>query len=192
MTDHNRSISEIGGDHGRSGFAARTSELMSVIYEELRRLAHYHMRCEPAGHTLQTTAIVHEAYLRLARQKGVEWQSPAHFHAIASQMIRRVLVDHARASQSTKRGGGRTRIALSDCAQHDETQPIDVLALDEALRELADLHQRQCRVVELRYFGGLSIEETAAALEVSPGTVKGDWRVARVWLKHRLESERMQ
>jgi RNA polymerase sigma-70 factor, ECF subfamily len=166
-----------------------TSELMPLIYDELRRLTHRYMGREPIGHTLQTTAIVHEAYLRLAQQERSAWCNRAQFYAVASQMVRRVLVDHARARLAQKRGGGAMPLGLTEMSSEEPVAPIDVLALDEALLELASLDARQCRVVELRYFGGLSIEETAEALGVSIGTVKGDWRIARAWLKERLEGE---
>lgn len=188
MADTDRSRSDPGGEQGLPT-PSRVTDLIPLIYEELRHLAHFHMRREPAGHTLQTTAVVHEAYLRMARQQGVRWESRSQFFAVASQMIRRVLVDHARARNSQKRGGRARPVAVSTALANETMHVVDVLALDEALSELAELDERQSRVVELRYFGGLSIQEIAQALSVSPRTVKGDWRIARVWLKQRLDSE---
>jgi RNA polymerase sigma factor (TIGR02999 family) len=159
--------------------------LVPIVYDELRRLAHHYMRGERPAHTLQTTALVNEVYLRLAGIKGLQWRDRAHFFAMAGTLMRRVLVDYARRQGRGKRGGG---IAVTSLDGHAITPApsVDIIALDEALQRLAAVDPQQCRVVELRFFGGLSIEETAAALEISPATVKRDWTTARAWLHHEL------
>jgi RNA polymerase sigma factor (TIGR02999 family) len=159
--------------------------LVPLVYGELRRLAHHYMRGERPGHPLQTTALVNEVYLRLAGIKGLQWRDRAHFFAMAGTLMRRVLVDYARRQGRGKRGGG---IAVTSLDGHAITPApsVDIIALDEALQRLAAVDPQQCRVVELRFFGGLSIEETAAALEISPATVKRDWTTARAWLHHEL------
>ena len=159
--------------------------LIPIVYEELRRLAHHYMRGERAGHTLQTTALVNEAYLRLVDIERIEWRSRGHFFAMAATVMRRVLVDHARERARDKRGGGVVFTTLAE--QGITSSPaIDVLALDEALDRLADMDPQQARIVELRYFTGLTIEETAVALGISSATVKRDWTWARAWLYQRL------
>jgi RNA polymerase sigma factor (TIGR02999 family) len=158
-----------------------------AIYDELHRLAQNALRREGSerSHTLQTTALVHEAWLRLADQKRVEWQNRAHFCAIAARMMRRVLVDYARARNAEKRGGGAHAITLEDaCA--DVSSAVDLTALDDALRALESMDPGQARLVELRYFAGLTIDETAEALGVSPATVKREWAIARAWLRREL------
>lgn len=159
--------------------------LVPIVYDELRRLAHYYMQGERAGHTLQTTALVNEAYLRLAGIKGLQWRDRAHFFAMAGTLMRRVLVDHARRQQRDKRGGG---VSVTSLDGHAVTAApsVDIVALDQALERLAAVDPQQSRVVELRFFGGLSIEETAEALGISPATVKRDWTTARTWLHHEL------
>ena len=171
------------------GRESATHELLPLVYAELRALAAQHLQQERQDHTLQPTALVHEAYLRMIDQSCQDWKSRAHFFAVASVMIRRILVDHARARATRKRGGDRQRVSLDSAqsGQPDQPDEIDVLALDEAMIALRALNERQCRVVELRYFGGLSVEETAHVLEISPATVKSDFRLARAWLRHRLE-----
>jgi RNA polymerase sigma factor (TIGR02999 family) len=146
------------------------------------------MRRERADHTLQPTALVHEAYLRLIDSSQVDWQGKTHFMAVAATQMRRVLTDHARAHQARKRGGGIRLMSLDENVAGGADDAVDMLALDEALEKLARRSARQSRVVELRYFGGLSVEEVAAMLDVSPGTVKGDWRVAKAWLARELGS----
>lgn len=163
-----------------------TDQLMPLVYDELRGLAEHLMAQERVDHTLQATALVNEAYMRLVDQTQVDWQGRAHFCAVASEMIRRILVDHARKRSAAKHGGGASRVDLTDVLDLSEEIGVDLLGLDEALQELRALHERQARVVELRFFGGLSVEETAAVLEVSPRTAKGDWRLARAWLRERL------
>ena len=165
--------------------------LLPDAYQELRRLAAAYLRRERPGQTLQPTALVHEAYLRLAKDKPGRWQNRAHFCAIAANAMRQILVERARARGALKRGGGQPRVTLVDgieaVAGKDGPAPIDLLALDQALTRLAELDPRQARIIELRYFGGLSLEETADALEVAPATVKRDWSVARAFLARELD-----
>jgi RNA polymerase sigma factor (TIGR02999 family) len=170
----------------RNGDQNAVNELMLLVYKDLRRLAGHLLRSERAGHTLQPTALVHEAYLRLIEQNQVDWESRAQFLAVAAQMLRRVLVDHARGKHRAKRGGGVTLLCVEEIAA--PTTPVDVLALDEALNALAQLDIQQSRIVELRFFAGASITETATSLGISPATVKRDWAFARAWLYRRLES----
>lgn len=160
--------------------------LMPLVYEELRLLAHRHLGRERAGHTLQTTALVHEAYLRLVDQKETRWRNRAHFIAIASQMMRRILVDYARARGYAKRGGGARRVSLDEAMVVSDERADDVVALDDALSTLAQFDERKSRMVELRFFGGLSIEETAEVLGVSLGTVMRDWTLAKAWLQREI------
>jgi RNA polymerase sigma factor (TIGR02999 family) len=170
-----------------SGNQAALDELLPLVYDELRRQARRYMRAQPAGHTLQTTALVHEAYLRLVDQSAVEWKSRAHFFGVASKAMRSILVDHARARNAAKRGGSARAITLDDAGGIAGVQAsVDVLALDEALGRLAQLDERKSKLVELRYFGGLGIDEAAAVLAVSPATVKRDWTTARAWLRREL------
>jgi RNA polymerase sigma factor (TIGR02999 family) len=165
--------------------------LLPDAYQELRRLAAAYLRRERPGQTLQPTALVHEAYLRLAKDKPGRWQNRAHFCAIAANAMRQILVERARARGALKRGGGQPRVTLVDgieaAAGNDGPAQIDLLALDQALTRLAELDPRQARIVELRYFGGLSLEETADALDVAPATVKRDWTVARAFLARELD-----
>ncbi len=170
-----------------NGEPSAAGRLLPLIYDELRALAGRYMEQERADHTLQATGLVHEAYLKLIDQSRVDWKNRAHFFAVAAEMIRRVLVDHARGHLSAKRGGGVGRITLSDATGAPEADPIDLLDLDEALDELGALNERHRRVIELRFFGGLSVDESAHVLEVSPQTVRLDWRMARGWLRQRLE-----
>jgi RNA polymerase sigma factor (TIGR02999 family) len=170
------------------GDQAALEDLMPLIYDELRRLAHRHLRREQAGQTLQTTALVNEAYLRLVDQARTELHSRAHFFAIASRQMRRILVDHYRSRRYAKRGGGAAHVDIEQtCVATPEKAP-EVVALDDALTELASFDERKCRVVELRFFAGLSIEDTAIALGVSQGTVMRDWTLARAWLQRAIIS----
>jgi RNA polymerase sigma-70 factor (ECF subfamily) len=163
------------------------NRLLAVIYDDLHAQAARAMRREGGEHTLQATALVHEAYLRLVDQKHVDWKNRAHFFAIAAQSMRRVLVDHARGRLAEKRGGGVEKVTLSDAAVgSNDDDAVDVLALHDALERLAALDADQARVVELRYFGGMNIDETAEALGISAATVKREWAVARAWLKREL------
>ncbi len=165
------------------------ADLMPLVYSELRAIAGKQLQSERRNHTLQATALANEAYLRLVDQKDVDWKGRAHFLAVAAEVVRRILVDHARKKGAAKRGGGAAQVTLTlgDVLQAPgDRNEIDLLALDEAMKELAALSNRQSRVVELRFFGGLSVEETAYTLGVSERTVKGDWRMAKAWLRRRL------
>ena len=163
-------------------------QLMSVVYQELHRLAHHYMRRESAGHTLQTSALVNEAFLRLVDQRAVHWRNRAHFFGIAAQMMRRILVDYARSRRYAKRGGGDRTLSLDEALIVSEERGAEVVALDEALGKLASFDPRKGQIVELRFFGGLSIEETAEVLAVSPGTVMRDWTLAKAWLRREMSN----
>jgi len=163
-------------------------KLMPLVYAELHRLAKRYMGREHAGHTLQTSALVNEAYLRLIDARSVRWQNRAHFFAVSAQIMRRILVDFARAKQNLKHGGGARQVTLDEGLVISPESGADLLALDEALERLAVLNERQSRVVELRYFGGLNEDEVAEALKVSPRTVRSDWSLARAWLYRELSS----
>jgi RNA polymerase sigma-70 factor (ECF subfamily) len=165
-----------------NGDAEALDALMPLVYEELRRLAQHYLGREKAGHTLSSTALVHEAYLRLVTQKEVTWQNRAHFFGVASRMMRRILVDHARRHAYAKRGGGAMTLSLDEALAAGKPREMDLVALDDALDTLAKLDERQSRMVELRFFGGLSIEETSEVLGVSAPTVKREWATARAWL----------
>jgi len=169
-----------------NGDKAALNQLMPLVYDELRRLAHHYMGRERAAQTLQTTALVNEAYLRLIDQRSVQWQNRAHFFGIASQMMRRILVDHARSRHYLKRGGGAHQLALDESMIVPQERAADVVALDDALTALAQIDQRKSHIVEMRFFGGLSIEETAEVLGVSPGTVMRDWTLAKAWLRREI------
>jgi RNA polymerase sigma factor (TIGR02999 family) len=171
-----------------NGNPGALDDLMPVVYDELRRLARRHMRLEGPGHTLQTTALVNEAYIRLVDQKRVTWQNRAHFFGIAAQLIRRLLVDHARARHRLKRGGAALKVEWSEQLSPPASRQMDLVALDDALNRLANLEPQKSRIVELRFFGGLSIEETAEALNISQATVKRDWSFARAWLHREMTS----
>jgi RNA polymerase sigma factor (TIGR02999 family) len=169
------------------GDQAALDHLMPVVYDELHRVAAAYLRREPAGHTLQPTALVHEAYLRLVDESRVDWHSRAHFFGAAARLMRQILVDHARRRHAAKRGGGALKVTVSEASASYAPPDIDMLALDHALTELAALDPQQGRVVELRFFGGLSIEETAEVLAISPTTVKRDWTTAKAFLRRRLK-----
>jgi RNA polymerase sigma factor (TIGR02999 family) len=165
-----------------NGDQSAADSLMPLVYAELRRLAGSYLRRERSDHTLQSTALVHEAYMRLVDQRAVQWKSRAHFYGIAAQMIRRILVDYARAQDAGKRGAGAIKLAIEDAPALSVPQDLDLLRLDEALKGLAALDERQSRVVKLRFFTGLSVEETAEVLQISTATVKREWSSARAWL----------
>jgi RNA polymerase sigma factor (TIGR02999 family) len=171
----------------RSGDRTSLDDLFAILYPELRKLAGGCFRQEGSGHVLQPTALVNEAYVRLIGQRQLEWQNRAHFLGAVAQVMRRILVDHARANQAGKRGGGRVAVALHEADVIAEPPRVELLALDEALRELEGVSSRQARIVELRYFGGLSVPETAEALGMNPRTVDRDWAAARVWLRRKLQ-----
>ncbi|MBZ5544595.1 MAG: sigma-70 family RNA polymerase sigma factor [Acidobacteriia bacterium] len=162
-------------------------KLTPLVYKELRRLAHRYMARERPGHTLQTTALVHEVYLRLVDERGVSWQNRAHFFAICARTMRRILIDFARARQYQKRGGEAAHVSLDNALGIARQPVVDLVALDDALNHLASLDPRKSQVVELRFFGGLSVEETAEVLKISPETVMRDWKMAKAWLARELQ-----
>jgi RNA polymerase sigma-70 factor (ECF subfamily) len=165
------------------------SKLMPLVYNELRRLARGYMRRERPDHTLQATALVHEAYLKLVKQRSVDWQGRSHFFGIAAQLMRRILIDHARGHLREKRGGAQEVLPLDEALLFSPRQSAELVRLDEALERLAKLDPRQSKIVELRFFGGLSVEETAGFLGISPKTVKRDWSMAKAWLRSELRQE---
>ena len=169
-----------------NGDKSARDELMPLVYEELHRLAHRYMGRERIGHTLQTSGLVNEAYLRLIDQSQVHWQNRAHFFGIAAQMMRRILVDYARSRQGAKRGGGAQQVSFDEALIVSEERADEIVLLDDALQDLAQFDQRKSQIVELRFFGGLSIEETAELLNVSPGTVMRDWTLAKAWLRKQI------
>lgn len=162
-------------------------QLMPAVYQEVRRLARSYLRRERPDHTLQATALVNEAYMRLIDQRAVKWQNRAHFFGIAAQIMRRILVDHARMRQADKRGSGQAAVLLDEALEVASGRNLDVVALHDALTTLADLDERQARIVELRFFGGLSIEEAAEVMQLSPATIKRELAAARAWLRQELE-----
>lgn len=178
----------------RAGDADALPSLVPLVYRELRQIAARYLARERGGHLLQSTALVHEAFLKLCDQSRVDWQNRAHFYGVAAQLMRRILVDQARHNKRQKRGGAGIAVSLTDAAgdvlaPSSDVHPVDALALDRALTRLEAFDPTQARVVELRFFGGLSIEETASVMEVSTGTVKREWAVARAWLYRELEGE---
>ena len=164
-------------------------QLMPLVYDELRRMARNYMRRQPSGHTFQTTELIHEAYLKLADGEERNWQNRAHFFGVAAKAMRHILVDYARSKHSQKRGGWQERITFAEDAAISNNRPGEIVALDDALNQLAVLDERKSRVVEMKFFGGLKTEEIAAVLKLSPETVKRDWSFARTWLLREL-SER--
>ena len=192
IVDHARMTTEPPGEvtrllaSWRDGDPAALDRLLALVEHELRRRARWHLRRERARHTLQTTALVNEAYLRLVRQEEVSWQNRAHFFAIASQAMRRILVDHAKGNRRLKRGGGAPVVSLEDVAVIAPERSAELLALDAALEKLQRLDPRKARMVEMRYFAGLSVEEAAEVLAVSPATVMRDWRLAKAWLQREI------
>jgi RNA polymerase sigma-70 factor, ECF subfamily len=165
-----------------------TPDVLPLVYDELRRLAAHYLRRERRDHTLQPTALVHEAYLRLAAQDRVRWRNRAHFMGVAAQLMRRVLVDHARANHAQKRGGNDTRVSIEDVDPGTDAPSADIFALDEALTKLAAIDPRQARIVELRYFGGLTVEEAGELMTLSAATIKREWQMARAWIHRELRS----
>ena len=165
-----------------NGDRAALDQLVPLVYDELRRLAHHYMRQEREGHTLQTTALVNEAYVRLIDQNSVHWQGRAHFFAIAAQMMRRILVDYARSRRYAKRGGEARQVSFDESAIVSPEKGAELVAVDEALTDLAERDARKSKIVELRFFGGLNIEETAEVMGISPTTVQREWRSAKAWL----------
>ena len=172
-----------------NGDRAALDKLVPVVEQELRRLAHHYMSRERAGHTLQTTALVNEAFVRLVHRKGIQWQNRAHFFGIAAQLMRTILVDHARSHACAKRGGGAGKLELNEALVMSQHKASEVIALDEALKELELIDPQQSRIVELRFFGGLTIEEAAEVLHVSPATIKREWSTAKAWLYRELAKQ---
>jgi RNA polymerase sigma factor (TIGR02999 family) len=172
----------VGNPHDRAALDA----LLPAVYAELKALAGSYLRRERPDHTLQPTALVHEAYLRLTEQHGVDWRDKAQLFGVAAQMMRRILVNHAEARNAAKRGGHVTRVTLDESVSWEGSREVDIVALDEALTRLAELDMRQARVVELRFFAGLTIEETGEVLDISPATVKREWTMAKAWLRSEL------
>lgn len=186
MTTHStHEVSQLLAAWG-DGDETALDQLLPLIYRELRQQAEWYMRRERDGHVLQTTALVHEAYLRLADCREMKWQNRAHFFAVAAQMMRRVLVEFARADKAEKRGGEMNQVSLAEALAVADQRGTDLIALDDALNTLASLNPRQCRVVELRFFGGLNHEEIAEVLKVSVGTARRDWSLAQAWLFNQL------
>ena len=179
-------MSDPGGDRGGPQ-DLNVDALLPLVYQELRRLAAGYLRREKPGQTLQPTALVHEAYMRLMKDRPDRWQNRAHFCAIAAHSMRQILIERARARGAVKRGGARPRVTLDEGLVAGEDRSIDLLALDEALERLAQLDPEQARLVELRFFGGLTVEETAEAMNISPATVKRHWTVAKAWLTRELQ-----
>lgn len=169
-----------------AGRAGAESQLLPLVYDELRRVASGYMRRERPGHTLQATALVHEAYIQLVDQTRVTWRNRTHFFAVAAQLMRRILVDHARSHNAQKRGGPAPKLSLEEAAEWFEDRDVTLEALDDALSTLAQLDPRQGRIVELRFFGGLTVDETAEVLGISVPTVEREWRMARAWLHSQL------
>jgi RNA polymerase sigma-70 factor, ECF subfamily len=172
-----------------AGDRAAFDHLLPIVYQELRRMAGAYLRQENPGHTLQPTALVHETWLRLIDQTRVNWQNRAQFFGVAAQMMRRILVDHAKAKHREKRGGDAVKLSLDDVVNLSQERVTDLLALNDALDDLSRIDGRKSRVIELRYFGGFSVEETAQILEVSPETVIRDWKMAKAWLYQQIKRE---
>jgi len=173
----------------QQGDQSALNKLTPLVYDELRRIAHRYVQRENYGHTLETTALVNEAYLRLAGQKKIDWQNRSHFFAFTAQVMRHILIDHARRRHYVKHGGNVQRVSLAEAEAMSQERARELVAMDEALDELAQFDPRKSRVVELRYFGGLDLEETAEVLEVSIMTVRRDWRAAKAWLYRRMKDE---
>jgi RNA polymerase sigma factor (TIGR02999 family) len=185
MSEPSQDVTQLLGQW-QGGDREALNALTPLVYNELRRLAQSYINRERANHTLQGTALVHEAYLRLIDQRQVEWRSRNHFFALAAELIRRILVDHARAKVAAKRGGRNVKLSFEDAMEPAVNEDLDLVALDDALQLLARTDPQQSRIVELRYFAGLKIEETAEVLQISPATVKRDWTVAKAFLKREM------
>lgn len=188
MTTSPKSITQLLIDW-RDGDESARDKLFPLVYAEMRRLAHSYMRKERAGHTLQTSALINEAYIRLVDHKGMRWQNRAHFYAIAAQAMRRILVDRARHHLAARHGGSSRRVDIDQAALVTAERAPEIIALDDALTALAALDARQAQIVEMRYFVGLSADETAEVLGVSPVTVNRDWRAAKLWLLKELQAD---
>ena len=181
-------LTELLSDWQR-GDQSALNKLTPLVYDELRRIAHRYVQRENYGHTLETTALVNEAYLRLAGQKQIDWQNRSHFFAVTAQIMRHILIDHARRRRYAKHGGDAQRVSLEEAEAMSQERANELVAMDEALEELAEFDMRKSRVVELRYFGGLDLEETAQVLGISVMTVRRDWRAAKAWLFRRMKDE---
>ncbi len=175
----------------KSGDVSARDALVPLVYDELRRIARRCLSSQSSSNTLQPTALVHEAYLRLARRDSIDWQGRAHFFALSAQMMRQILVDHARMQAAAKRGSNAVTVVVDEASAVSKVRNLDLIALDDAMQRLAALDPRQCQIVELRFFGGLSIEETAQTVNISPATTKREWATARLWL-HRAMSNHSQ
>ena len=186
MSENRQEISVILRDWN-GGSRASADALLPLVYDELRSIAANYLRKERSDHTLQPTALVHEAYMKLVDISDMRWQDRAHFFAVSSNVMRHILVDHARAKRTEKRGGGAQKIALQDVVSLSTTDDVDLIAIDDALKELAKFDEQQSRIVELRFFGGLTIEETAHVVGISPATVKREWAMAKAWLRRKLQ-----
>ena len=186
--DSSKQVTQLLANWSQGDLAAREA-LMPLVYNELRSLARSYLRRERSDHTLQATALVHEAYLRLVEQDNVNWQNRHHFFGAAANLMRRILVDHARAHLADKRGSGLPKVAITEAIAMSREQPADMLALDESLARLSSVDPQQGRIVELRVFAGLTVEETAELLGISPATVKRDWAVAKAWLLREIRKE---
>ncbi len=188
MAPHSEDVTLILRDL-ESGDRRAADRLMPFVYDELRRLASHYLKNERPDHTLQPTALVHEAYLRLVDQTRVNWQNRAHFFAVAASMMRRILVDHARSHNAQKHGGRRQKLSLDEAISFSKGKDLDIVALDDALGDLARLDPEQSRIVELRFFGGLTLEETAEVTGVSLSTVRREWEMAKAWLYDQLSND---
>ena len=187
-TPSQKEVTQLLIDWGK-GDQAALEKLLPLVDGELRRLAGRYMRRESPGHTLQTSALVNEAYLRLIEQKSVHWQNRAHFFGIAAQLMRRILVDHARRRQYAKRGGGAQKVSLDEAAMAPQERAAGLVALHEALEQLAAMDERKGRIVEMKFFGGLTTEEVAEVLQVTPRTIEREWRKAKAWLHNAISKE---
>lgn len=172
----------------REGGRESIDQLLPIVYDELRRLARSHLSRERQEHTLQPTALVNEAYIRLIGQKEIDWKDRAHFFGVASRLMREILIEYARGRNRKKRGGGCTMVVIDDAVSYDGNREVDILAINEALTKLEDLDERQAKIVEMKFFGGLSIDEIAEACSVSPATVKREWQTAKLFLSKMLET----
>jgi RNA polymerase sigma-70 factor (ECF subfamily) len=172
-----------------NGDESALDQLIPLVYPELRRMARVYMGRENSGHTLQTSALINEAYLRLVNQQQVEWQDRAHFFAVAAQIMRHILVDHARKHQRNKRGGGTEHVPFDDVAVVRDERAVELLALDDALKQLAAIDARKSQIVELRFFGGLTVDETAGVMKLAPITIMREWRAAKAWLGREVSGE---
>jgi RNA polymerase sigma factor (TIGR02999 family) len=186
MPSRSSEITGLLGDWSRGNESA-LNQLLPLVYAELRRMAARHLRGERAGHTLQPTALVHEVYLRLVDQRNVDWRDRAHFFGVSAQVMRRILVDHARSHNAIKRGDGLPRVSIDEAKEVPGPDGLPVLALDQALTRLTAIDEDLAKIVELRAFGGLTIDEAACVLKVSPSTAKREWRTAKAWLTRELE-----